>query len=128
MANKKLMVCEKCKESSEVKVRLSLLGFPRWNCPKCKQENIYPLGVGYRNFYIVLVILGVSIFFYAIGTGRPYTPGLLLIAAIIALYKDNKMRGGPEVTNENSGSSYCSGCGTMLEKDAKFCPSCGIKK
>ena len=140
MAKKTLLVCEKCGESSEVKVGKSLLGFPRWNCPKCKTENIYPLGSGYRNGYTILVALGVLLFFVAVSSGRSYTPGIILIAAIIALYKDNKMRSKlkdknvPKEKNvdnrlENSvaDSIYCSECGTKYEKDGKFCPNCGIK-
>jgi rubrerythrin len=135
--------CEQCGETSEVKIGRTFLGFNKAVCPKCNHQNIYPLGNGYRTFYIILISLGVLMFIVTISTGVTFTPGILLIAAIIAIFKDSSLRkkikkveldkqvavAPAEPTKTQKGfKSYCHQCGTGLKDSIQFCPSCGAKQ
>lgn len=147
----KEMKCQNCGQISETKQKgsfsldrnKSFLGFPKMTCPKCNHKNIYPLGNGYRTFYTILIILGVILFFVAIGTGSTFTPSILLIAAIIAMFKDSSIRKKMKqaelreqvavapvapTTDKKDFKSYCHQCGTGLQTGTKFCPSCGANQ
>ena len=85
--------CEQCNNDlSEIKIKRTFLGFHKIICPKCNHKNIYPLGSGYRVFYIILVIIFAFWFLVALSTGTILFPGLLLVAAAVAIYKDSSMR------------------------------------
>ncbi len=138
MAKKQIMICEGCKESSEVKVKHTTLGFPTMKCPKCQHLNTYPLSKSYRNGYIAMVVIGVLALIWGLATGQTVVPGILFVAACIALYSDNKKRKkvnipqNSELTSvketDQKKAEYCGQCGSQLDQNSIFCQDCGTKK
>ena len=138
MAKTKSLKCENCVETSEVESSHSFLGFPKMTCPKCKYENEYPLVSSRRSFYIFLIVLGVVIFLGAVSTGRSFTPGVLFIVAIYAIYYDNNLIKKSKETQpeknlpftdlkDKTEASFCHNCGKSIQNNEQFCSSCGTK-
>lgn len=132
------MVCENCKESSELKPGFTFLGFPTMKCPKCNHYNVYQLSNGRRNFYIFLIVVGLLAIIGGLATGHALFPGILFIAAVWAIVSDNKKRKNdvtpqvvsvatPATTATQGKDEFCGQCGAKLDADAVFCPGCGAK-
>ena len=70
----------------------SFLGFLKFTCPSCRKTFLYPLTRGYRiAYWIVVVLVGVACIVGLI-LGEVVAPGLLAIAAAIALAKDHSVK------------------------------------
>jgi hypothetical protein len=95
------MICENCGQTIETKQKYqfielkskhTFLGFQKIICPKCNYKHIYPLGKGYKVLYTVVLVIGLIILVVGIFAGYVFSPSILFIAAIIALYKDSQIR------------------------------------
>ena len=85
-------VCLKCDHHFTVIPTRSFLGFQKLTCPKCHENLTYPLTKGYRNIYWVILCIMIVSFIFALTQGKVSFPGILGIAAIIALIKDKKIK------------------------------------
>ena len=84
--------CSSCKHKFTAVPRRSFLGFQRLNCPACAKSVLYPLTSGYRTTYKVLLGLMVLAVFGALAKGDIAFPGVLGIAAVVALLKDRGIK------------------------------------
>jgi len=84
--------CINCNASAEYEIKKSFLGFQKFKCKECGQENLYPLTKDYRIIYWIAVV-GSSLFSVAsIIRGEISLPGILVIGGIWGLIADFKIQ------------------------------------
>lgn len=81
-------VCSHCKHQFTDIPKRSFLGFQKLNCPKCKEEVLYPLTSGYRTTYWVLLVIMILSIAGSFSRGEIGLPGGIGIAVVIALISD----------------------------------------
>ena len=86
------VTCQFCKTESEVKMKTSFLGFKNFTCPSCKKTITSPLSKTYRVIYWLLAIYFVLTSIAMLMEGRLGLPSILAVAAIAALWMDEKYR------------------------------------
>jgi hypothetical protein len=84
--------CAHCRNQFRATPKRSFLGFQKLKCFKCSKEFLYPLTGGYRSIYRVVLALTIVSILVSFSRGKPPLPGLLGIAAVIALIQDSKLR------------------------------------
>jgi hypothetical protein len=82
------MICTECAQDVPAATKLSFLGFPTFMCPSCNKQVRYPLSMGRKIFYWLLVALFAGITINALAHGAVAMPGLLGILVIIAVVTD----------------------------------------
>ena len=87
-------VCLSChREFPEIeKVKKSFLGFEKWTCPLCQNENLYPLTPSYVVIYVLILIGTALVSVVAMMNGEIPMPGLFAIAAVIGLVKNGQIK------------------------------------
>ncbi len=86
------VICTACRLRFVARPKRSFLAFQKFSCPACNATVIYPLTSGYRIFYQFAVVLMVLASLGALTKGDLPVPGLVGVAAIIALLKDRKIK------------------------------------
>jgi hypothetical protein len=83
-------VCTKCHVAftQERPFSRSVLGFRRFDCPACGENNHYPLTRGYKAIYWFLVVAAPVLGVIAFRQGYVFIPGLFWIGALVALGND----------------------------------------
>ncbi len=84
--------CDKCNLDFSAIPKQSLLGFLKMSCPLCNKELLYPLSMGYRIVYWILVAFSIFATLPLLSGGTPRAPGIMGIAAMFALAYDWKIR------------------------------------
>ena len=84
--------CRHCSTKNNVALKKDIEGFPHFKCSNCKKRNYFPLSKVYRNLYIVILTLFVLGFLFVIPLDYVLLPGLLVIAALEALIRDQRLR------------------------------------
>ena len=84
--------CINCNASAEYEIKKSFLGFQKFKCKECEQENLYPLTKGYRITYWVVVIWFSLFSMASIIRGEIPLPGILVIGGIWGLIADFKIQ------------------------------------
>ena len=88
------VVCLECRHAFTAVPKLTFLGLPKYRCPMCSKESVYPLSVGRRTGYLIgSVIIGVFMIALLIRGVVPL-PGVLPIGMQWALKKDREVRNG----------------------------------
>ena len=84
--------CAHCRTQFRATPKRSFLGFQKLKCFKCAKEFLYPLTSGYRTIYRVVFALTIVGILINVSRGQTPLPGLLGIAAVVALIQDSKLR------------------------------------
>jgi hypothetical protein len=86
-------VCTNCFARFEGAPRYSFLGLMRFGCPRCQQSFLYPMSPRRRKWYFVIGVLFAALFIgLVVWTGTLALPGVLPVAATIALIQDSTAR------------------------------------
>lgn len=88
--------CKNCQYSAEYKLKKDIEGFPYFKCSNCNKKNYFPLSRTYKRIYILVLVAFVLGFIFVLPLDYILLPGLLVIAAIEALWRNRKL----EVTNK----------------------------
>jgi predicted RNA-binding Zn-ribbon protein involved in translation (DUF1610 family) len=87
------VVCTGCRARIQASPRYTFLGLFRFTCPRCGQGFLYPMSARRRKWYIgvavVFTVLSLALLAFA---GQVALPGILPIAAVIALVQDSSAR------------------------------------
>ena len=86
------VVCTACLTRFQSPRQSTFLGFRKYFCPQCQTRVIYPLTSGQFGCYIVVLGLVGLIMIASILAGGFAVPGLLAIAAVIALINNRGIR------------------------------------
>jgi hypothetical protein len=84
--------CDKCALDFTSVWKQSLLGFMKVECPLCRTEHTYPLSTGYRIIYWIILSLSIAGITATFSNGGVRAPGILGIAAAIALAHDFRLK------------------------------------
>ncbi len=86
------LLCTECLAMNTVPFKRSLLGNPKFTCPRCGKNVVHPLTSGYRGTYIFILVLLVVVAIYAISRGAVPIPGIWAIIAVAGLITDARAR------------------------------------
>jgi hypothetical protein len=87
------VVCTNCHARIDAAPRYSLLGLRRFVCPRCSASFLYPMSLRRRKWYVVVAVVFAALSVgLAVSAGIVALPGILPVAAAIALIQDSMAR------------------------------------
>ncbi|MCE5278913.1 MAG: hypothetical protein ABFD92_18810 [Planctomycetaceae bacterium] len=88
MAKMEEFLCPNCRMRSTAERQSTFLGFKKFLCSNCGKSVTLDLRTGYRVLYWIVLPLFILVTLGMLTKGSMPTPGILVIAAIIAIIKD----------------------------------------
>lgn len=89
--------CTACGARQRGTPKRSFFGFQKLTCRHCSAQFLYPLTEGYKNFYWLIVTLGVISAVMILGQGEFPLPSIWLLLVSIALFKNAAIKKKVEV-------------------------------
>ncbi|MCE5328393.1 MAG: hypothetical protein LLG01_18485 [Planctomycetaceae bacterium] len=88
MAKIEEFLCPNCRTRASAQRQSTFLGFKKFLCPNCGKSVSLDLRTGYRVLYWIVLPLFTLLTISLLLQGKIAIPGILVVAAIIAIVKD----------------------------------------